>query len=71
MAQQDVLAIIKRAFSDDTFRLGLMRNFDQVIQGTALNLSQVETDELKKIDWENYAGLGAGGGGEWVHIRTQ
>jgi hypothetical protein len=71
MAKEDVLAIIKRAFGDDTFRLGLMRNFDQVVSNNALQLTAAESQELKKIDWENYAGLGAGGGGEWVHIKTQ
>jgi hypothetical protein len=70
MSHEYVLAVVKRAFSDDTFRLGLIKDFDHVIASNSIDLTQAEADELKKIDWENYGGLGAGGGGSWVHIYS-
>lgn len=67
MAALDVQAIIKRAYIDDTFRIGLMRDFDGMIQEYHLELTEEERGELSGIDWENFGTL-AGGGGTWVHI---
>jgi hypothetical protein len=67
MAAIDVQAIIKRAYIDDTFRLGLMRDFDGTISRNALQLTPDERKELSAIDWEHFGTL-VGGGGTWVHV---
>lgn len=67
MAAIDVQAIIKRAYLDDTFRLGLMRNFQGTIKQNLLQLSPQEEKDLAGIDWEHFGTL-VGGGGTWVHI---
>lgn len=67
MASQDVQAIIKRAFIDDTFRLGLIKHFKQTVEALNLDLSAQETQTLQNVNWENL-GAPAGGGGTWVHV---
>ena len=67
MAAIDVQAIIKRAYLDDTFRIGLMRDFAGTVSSYHLELTEDEQEELSGIDWENFGTL-VGGGGTWVHI---
>lgn len=67
MAGTDVYAIIKRALIDDTFRLGLIRDFAATIKREGLQLTQDETDSLKNMDWQHF-GTAVGGGGTWVHV---
>ncbi|WP_310632615.1 hypothetical protein [Paraburkholderia sp.] len=70
MSQEYVLATVKKAFSDDIFRLALVKDFDKTIAENSIDLTANESAELKKVDWANYAGLGAGGGGDWVHVYS-
>ncbi|MHC2531901.1 Os1348 family NHLP clan protein [Bradyrhizobium diazoefficiens] len=69
MAAQDLQAIIKRAFVDDTFRLGLIKHFQQTIDGLNLDLTPEELQNLKRVNWDNLGAV-AGGGGSWVHIYS-
>ncbi len=69
MAAQDVQAVIRRAFLDDTFRLGLLKHFQKTIDDVDLDLTPQEIQGLQKVNWDNL-GAPAGGGGSWVHIYS-
>lgn len=67
MSAASVQAILKRAYIDDTFRLGLAKHFDSTITSIDLDLTAEERGKLSEVDWSTY-GTVAGGGGTWVHI---
>ena len=69
MPIQDVHAIIKKAVSDDTFRMALHRSFNTTIASHSLDLTKEESDALIKVDWSkplpsNTTALA----GTWVHV---
>lgn len=69
MAAQDVQAILKRAFLDDTFRLGLIKHFQKTVDDLGLDLTPQELQNLQAVNWDSL-GVVAGGGGSWVHIYS-
>ena len=67
MAQEDVVALIRRAVTDDTFRLALSRDFDAAVEVSLLRLTDEETEALKKLSFEGPL-PGSIEEGRWVHI---
>ena len=71
MPTEDVQAVIKKAISDETFKLALSRDFDLAIEKHNLKLTPDELDALKKVDWTKQIPTGADAamaGAAWVHI---
>lgn len=67
MAQQDALAIIRKAASDDVFRRSLNFDFSKTIEDHNLQLADAEYEALKAVDWD-VLGLGGDRAATWVHI---
>lgn len=67
MAEEDVRATIKKAISDEAFRLALSRDFDGTIKNHHLKLSTTEIQALKNVDFSKRLPTAAAAG-TWVHI---
>jgi hypothetical protein len=68
MPEEDVQALLRKALTDDTFRLRLGRNFDKTIANNDLDLSPRETEALKQINWSRAFQPGDLAANSWVHI---
>ena len=51
MAQEDVIALIRRSIMDDTFRLALSRDFDKAVEANLISLSDEEKQSLRNLTW--------------------
>ena len=67
MAQQDVLAVIRKAASDDLFRRALSYDFTRTIGDYNVALADTELEALKSVNWDAL-GLGGESVSTWVHI---
>lgn len=69
MATKDAEALIRKAVTDDVFRIGLTNDFDGTIEAHRLNLTEDEIRGLKAVDWKaqlpSKKDLAAA---TWVHI---
>jgi hypothetical protein len=69
MATEDVQAVLRKASSDDAFRIALAKDFDKTITTHHLELSADEAKHLKAVNWKNaLPSAKAAAAGTWVHI---
>lgn len=70
MAEKDVIAIIKKAVQDETFRLALSRNPQKALEDHQLELTEDELKALKQVDWEMPLPTTHGEllAAKWIHI---
>lgn len=69
MAEEDVAAVLKKAASDDVFRVELANDFDGTIGAHNLNLSDEEKTALRNVSWNTP--LPSAESGSWVHIYSR
>jgi hypothetical protein len=69
MAIEDVHALLKKATTDDVFRLALAKNFDKTIAAHDMSLTPAELTAIKAVNFKkpNFSGPSAA---SWVHIYS-
>ena len=65
MSKADVQAIIRKAMTDDVFRISLGKDLKATLDARNLKVSPQELAALTKVKWGKAAGLMAN---TWVHI---
>ncbi|GIK41284.1 MAG: hypothetical protein BroJett011_51170 [Chloroflexota bacterium] len=70
MAKEDVAAILKKAATDDTFRLALSRDFENTIKMHGLQVDANELTALKQVDWQTSFNPDDMLAAKWVHIYS-
>ena len=51
MPKEDVIALIKKAISDEAFKISLNRDFEKTIESHNLVLTKEEFEALQKTNW--------------------
>jgi hypothetical protein len=73
MGEIDAAALIRKALSDDVFRVGLARDFDGTVSAHNLNLTSEEARALSRVDWSSplpSVAVDPGANASWIHIYS-
>ncbi|MBY0473992.1 MAG: hypothetical protein K2Q13_02900 [Nitrosomonas sp.] len=72
MGTEHIAAILKKATTDDVFRLALAKDLNKTLDAHNIELTKAEMDALKSVNFKKplFTDIGGAAAASWVHVYS-